>query len=944
MSITMDTTLASLVTNKRRVSALKSLGIVTVGDALTYYPFRVTEPVPLRAIREAAPGQQMAFAAVIRDMRVVPMNARRGYRLEATVDDADFARSRRVPGSTARLTFFSYRKSYVDWVSMRLRAGTSVVVSGMPSEYMGQLQFTHPEILTVAPGSAGTGAGLEGYARGAASGNGAFVGSADPYASAQSAYPPAAAAPSGAALKYDADTVQEALTRVCRPRPVYHASSRISSEHIHETILGLLWMIGARTSSTPDGQLAGAGSADIVAPTTDTIAVQNGEEKSGTTAESGAEALSQSIPDVLPESVRKAKNLMHRAEAFLAIHDPASTARFKEAIETLRYEEAFVSQTSLLKARQHAHKSSAHPCPLNEALETARASVGEAAAEPSAQPGASERGAATNLPDLPNLRDRFIASLPFTLTAGQSQVVDDIAADLERDWPMQRLLQGEVGSGKTVVALAAMLQAVGAGYQAVLVAPTQVLAEQHYETISKMVSGLALAQPGAKETDAAADVEGAMGVSSASTVSSSKVPAEIPVTLLTGGMKLAARRKALAAAASGEPGIIVATHAAFSKTFQAPHLALVVIDEQHRFGVEQRESLNAKTDDGTTPHLLVMTATPIPRTAAMTWFGDLDISWLTELPGGRKPIRTVVVNEADAATMGRMFAHIRARVDAGERAYIVCPRIDADDEENEGGSGVSSAAGSARGRAAASGSSARTAAGGRATRAAADAIGIDDPYETFDENGETVARPPLHAVAEIADRLQKLPQFQGIRFATLTGRDKDDVKTQVMADFAGGETPILVSTTVIEVGVDVKQASCIVIFDADRYGLSQLHQLRGRVGRGGTNSWAFLISRADPGSPAEQRLEVIHHSLDGAEIAQADLEFRGAGDVLGDAQSGGKSSLKLLRVVKDADMIADARTRAEQLLAADPELAGEVQLAGAVLDFTRGNETFLTSS
>ncbi|BAJ67940.1 ATP-dependent DNA helicase RecG [Bifidobacterium longum subsp. infantis] len=940
----MDTTLASLVTNKRRVSALKSLGIVTVGDALTYYPFRVTEPVPLRAIREAAPGQQMAFAAVIRDMRVVPMNARRGYRLEAAVDDADFARSRRVPGSTARLTFFSYRKSYVDWVSMRLRAGTSVVVSGMPSEYMGQLQFTHPEILTVAPGSAGTGAGLEGYARGAASGNGAFAGSTDPYASAQSAYPPAAAAPSGAALKYDADTVQEALTRVCRPRPVYHASSRISSEHIHETILGLLWMMGARTSSTPDGQLAGAGSVDIVAPTTDTIAVQNGEEKSGTTAESGAEALSRSIPDVLPESVRKAKNLMHRAEAFLAIHDPASTARFKEAIETLRYEEAFVSQTSLLKARQHAHKSSAHPCPLNEALETARASVGEAAAEPSAQPGASERGAATNLPDLPNLRDRFIASLPFTLTAGQSQVVDDIAADLERDWPMQRLLQGEVGSGKTVVALAAMLQAVGAGYQAVLVAPTQVLAEQHYETISKMVSGLALAQPGAKETDAAADVEGAMGASSASTVSSSKVSAEIPVTLLTGGMKLAARRKALAAAASGEPGIIVATHAAFSKTFQAPHLALVVIDEQHRFGVEQRESLNAKTDDGTTPHLLVMTATPIPRTAAMTWFGDLDISWLTELPGGRKPIRTVVVNEADAATMGRMFAHIRARVDAGERAYIVCPRIDADDEENEGGSGVSSAAGSASGRAAASGSSARTAAGGRATRAAADAIGIDDPYETFDENGETVARPPLHAVAEIADRLQKLPQFQGIRFATLTGRDKDDVKTQVMADFVGGETPILVSTTVIEVGVDVKQASCIVIFDADRYGLSQLHQLRGRVGRGGTNSWAFLISRAEPGSPAEQRLEVIHHSLDGAEIAQADLEFRGAGDVLGDAQSGGKSSLKLLRVVKDADMIADARTRAEQLLAADPELADEVQLAGAVLDFTRGNETFLTSS
>lgn len=868
MSITMDTALASLVPNKRRVSALKSLGVTTVGEALTYYPFRVTEPVPLRTIREAVPGQTMAFAATIRDMRVIPMNARRGYRLEATVDDAAFARSRNMAGGLARLTFFSYRKSYVDWVSTRLRAGTTVVVSGMPSEYMGQLQFTHPDLLTVAPAASGTvavtGRGDPPTASTARAGGGA------PYAGASSQSAPT--------LKYDADTVADALTRVCRPRPIYHASSRISSEHIHETILGLLWMMGARTSSVPESQSMPA---ELVAPSIDNIAVQDGEE-----SESKVATLAQSIPDILPKSIRAAKGLLHRAEAFLAIHDPGSTVRFKAAIETLRYEEAFVSQASLLKARQHAHKSSAHPCLLD---------------------GDNETGAASTT-DVTNLRDRFIASLPFELTAGQHQVVEDIAADLARDWPMQRLLQGEVGSGKTVVALAAMLQVVGAGYQAVLVAPTQVLAEQHFETIGKMVADL-----------------------------------NVSVTLLTGGMKLAARRKALAAAASGEPGIIVATHAAFSKTFQAPHLALVVIDEQHRFGVEQRESLNAKTDDGTTPHLLVMTATPIPRTAAMTWFGDLDISWLTELPGGRKPIRTVVVNEADAGTMGRMFAHIRARVDAGERAYIVCPRIDTDDEDD---GGVSAADSARRSRGLSTGSSGRSsrAASSRTSRASADDIGIDDPYETFDDNGETVVRPPLHSVAEIADRLQKLPQFAGIRFATLTGRDKDDVKTQVMADFASGETPILVSTTVIEVGVDVKQASCIVIFDADRYGLSQLHQLRGRVGRGGTNSWAFLISRAEPGSPAEQRLDVIHNSLDGAEIAQADLEFRGAGDVLGDAQSGGKSSLKLLRVVKDADMIADARTRAEQLLEADPELAGEVQLAGAVLDFTRGNETFLTSS
>ena len=814
MSITMDTALASLVPNKRRVSALKSLGVTTVGEALTYYPFRVTDPVQLQPLRQAQIGQQMAFVATVRDVRVVPG---RMLRVIATVDDADFARAHNMPGGTAQLTFFGGRKNYIDWVSMRLKSSPILVVSGTPSEYMGQLQFTHPDFLTVAPPEFADENQQVGVVK----------------------------------LKYDADSIDEAVLRVTRPRPVYHASSRISSEHIHETILNLLWMMGARTSISQVAQDV------MVPPSTSSIAVQPGEGAAVGT-------LDQAIPDILPESVRAAKGLMHRAEAFLAIHDPDSRTRFDEAIATLRYEEAFISQVSLLKARSHAHKSAAHPCPL-----------------PAEDAGSEAAGSR-------NLRDQFIRALPFTLTAGQKQVIDDTAADLSRDWPMQRLLQGEVGSGKTVVALAAMLQAVGAGYQAVLVAPTLVLAEQHAETIGRMVADL---NP------------------------------QVPVTLLTGGMKLAARRKALAAAANGEPGIIVATHAAFSKTFQAPHLALVVIDEQHRFGVEQRESLNAKTDDGTTPHLLVMTATPIPRTAAMTWFGDLDISWLTELPGGRKPIRTVVVNEADAPTMVRMFQHIRARVDAGERAYIVCPRIDEDDDAEA------------------------ASAGKRKRSAAADeSIGIDNPYETYNDNGEAEARPPLHSVEEIAGRLQKLPQFAGIQFATLTGRDKDDVKTQVMADFAAGKTPILVSTTVIEVGVDVKQASCIVIFDADRYGLSQLHQLRGRVGRGGTNSWAFLISRAEPGSIAEQRLEVIHNSLDGAEIAQADLEFRGAGDVLGDAQSGGKSSLKLLRVVKDADMIADARARAEQVLAVDPYLNNDVQLAGAVLDFTRGNETFLTSN
>lgn len=793
---TVDTPLAALLTNKRRVSALKALGVVTVADALTYYPFRVTDPVPVRALAEARFGEKMACAVDVRALRVTPMNARRGYRLEVLVDDAPTASARAVAPRTASLVFFSHRKSYVDWMASRLRAGLQLVISGEPSTFNDRLQFTHPDILTVAPAE-------------------------PPAAEPQLAFGEPAVQPQPAPrLRYDVDSVAQGLARATRPRPVYHANARISSEHIHETIDQVLRMLAGEDPLAA----AAPGTAD---------SAQFGEQF--TLGEHARARLAERIPDVLPEPVREAKQLMHRAQAFCAIHEPQSVADFKRAIGTMRYEEAFVCQCALLMARNRAATSNAYPC----------ADV--------------------------QLRDGYIERLPFALTNGQREVIDAIGIDTGRAHPMQRLLQGEVGSGKTVVAVAAMLQAVGSGHQAVLVAPTQVLAEQHFQSISASVGDL------------------------------------VPVHLLTGGMKLAARRKVLAAAASGEPCIVVATHAAFSKSFQAPNLALAVIDEQHRFGVEQRETLRAKSERD--PHLLVMTATPIPRTAAMTWFGDLDISWLTELPGGRKPIRTFVIPEGDARVMSDMFWHIRRRIDAGERAYIICPRIEPSDTEDGGGE--------------------------------ADAPELLSDAALGD-TGEP--RPPLHAVVEIAQRLRSLPQFNGVRLCTLTGRDDDATKAQVMADFESGETPLMVATTVVEVGVDVPQASCITIFDADRYGLSQLHQLRGRVGRGGTDSWAFLVARAEPGTIAQERLEVIAGSLDGAEIASRDLELRGAGDVLGDAQSGGKSSLKLLRVVQDARMIADARARAQELLAHDPGLEGHVQLAGAVLDFTRGNEQYLTSN
>lgn len=817
MSVTVGTPIASVMTNKRRVGALKSLGVLTVGDALTYYPFRVTDPVPLRSIREARIGEPMAFAAEVRAVRVASSGARGNGRLEVVVDDSAFAASRRQPGAIARLVFFSHKKQYLDWMSGRLRQGTCVVVAGTPGVFNDQLQFTHPEVLTV---------GMHPTSRYK------FVREENQPLDVHNVSLGAPTSP-----RPDVESPEEGLARVCRPRPVYHASSRISSDHIHDSILDMLRLLAESGDSAASEEKEEEDSRARLLP-----------------------GLARAIPDILPERIRADKNLMHRAEAFLNIHDPVSTKEFHRAIATLRYEEAFVCQTALLQARAHAGHASAEPCP-----DTA-------------------------------LRDAMIDSLPFDLTDGQREVIDSIAADMSHDHPMQRLLQGEVGSGKTVVALAAMLQAVGSGHQAVLVAPTQVLAEQHHRTIAAMVDRMA--------EQAATDSDG-------------HPLSAPPVILLTGGMKLAARRRALATAASGEPCIVVATHAAFSKTFQAPNLAFAVIDEQHRFGVEQRESLRGKALSGKAPHLLIMTATPIPRTAAMTWFGDLDISWLTELPVVRKPIRTFVIPEADGHLMGSMFAHIRQRIDAGERAYVVCARIDDADETGEGDVLDETMAEPMR---PVVGDAARSDAG-------------------------TVAPPrPLHTVVQIADRLAKLPQFQGVRFATLTGRDDDATKQRVMEGFASGETPILVATTVIEVGVDVPQASCIVVFDADRFGLSQLHQLRGRVGRGGTSSWAFLVSQAEPGSLGEQRLAVIRDTTDGSAIAEEDLRLRGAGDVLGDAQSGGKSSLKLLRVVKDAGLIVDARERAEALLAEDPELDGEVELAGAVLDFTRGNETYLTSS
>lgn len=795
--------LSSIISNKRRVSALKSLGIITIEDALTYYPFRVTNPLKIARLRDVQIGEEIAFYAQIQSINLVPMNARRGFRLEVNVlQDQQ---------SAAQLIYFSKNRAYANWLSAKFRVGENVVIGGVSSAFNGRLQFAHPQILIVD----------------SSQNRDSFNKSADTVGS-----------------------VEEGLARLCAPQPVYHANSRISSEHIHETVLSVISALSA--SNQPALAQSSSAQSELSA-----------SNQPAQPAQPAQPTLSAQIPNILPESVLKKRNLLPRAEAICAIHNPQSTDEFYKALATLRYEEAFVSQVAVLQSRENSKNNQAKSCNNSR------------------------------------LRCKFTESLPFLLTSGQQEVIDEIIGDMHERRPMRRLLQGEVGSGKTVVAVSAMLEAVGSGYQAVLVAPTQVLASQHAENLRQMIKRANL---------------------------------NVPVILVTGGMKLAERRRALANVASGEPALIVATHAAFSATFKPTNLALVIIDEQHRFGVAQRDVLMRKMSEDSraevssiTPHLLVMTATPIPRSAAMTWFGDLDASYLTELPGGRKPIRTFVVQEADAGTMARMFAHIRSRIDAGERAYVACAHIEDDDLESDDdlaqGNYDLSLSNSDLSRA-----------NSDLSRAASD-----------DSANLTPARK-LHTVTGILRRLSALPQFKGIKFAQLTGRDDDATKRETMERFARGDVQVLVATTVIEVGVDVPQASCIVIFDADRFGLAQLHQLRGRVGRGGTNSWAFLVAQTDGDTVAQERLQVVENSLDGAVIAQKDLELRNVGDVLGDSQSGGSSSLKLLRVVQDAKIIAQARDDAAEILRDDVHLTTFTNLAGAVLDFTRGGRAQIVSN
>jgi ATP-dependent DNA helicase RecG len=519
--------------------------------------------------------------------------------------------------------------------------------------------------------------------------------------------------------------------------------------------------------------------------------------------------------DPLPAEVRAARNLPDLETAFELIHRPRSADQWKAARDRFRFEEAFVLQTVFARRR--------------EAL-----ALDPATARPLVDGG---------------LRDRFEQRLPFALTAGQRDVLGTISTELDRTHPMHRLLQGEVGSGKTIVALLAMLQVVDTGGQAALLAPTEVLASQHYRAITSLLGDLAMS--------------GLLGGADGAT----------RVRLLTGSMGAKSRRESLLDIQSGAAGIVVGTHALLQEHVQFADLGLVVVDEQHRFGVEQRAALADRAD--ARPHTLVMTATPIPRTVAMTVFGDLETSTLRELPAGRQEIQTTVVPTGRTAWVDRVWERVREEVGRGRQAYVVVSRIGADGAEP--------------------------------------ADGESDRRSLIELHDELVGGP-----------------LAALRVGMLHGRMAADDKDSVMTTFAAGGLDVLVATTVIEVGVDVPNASVMVVMDAERFGISQLHQLRGRVGRGSEPGLCLLLTSTADDAPARERLSAVASSTDGFELSRLDVELRHEGDVLGTRQSGVRSSLRLLSVVRDEDVIADAREAATAVIAADPDLAGLPALAATV--------------
>ena len=570
------------------------------------------------------------------------------------------------------------------------------------------------------------------------------------------------------------------------------------------------------------------------------------------------------LEDPVPYTIRRARKVPSLEWTYRALHTPDSEDTWRAAQAQMRYREAFVLQSAL--ARLHSVRA-AHLTQPRPAVEG-------------------------------GLADRLLQVLPYELTEGQQKVGAEIAADLSSESPMNRLLQGDVGSGKTVVALRAMLQVADAGGQAAMLAPTEVLAEQHLRSVLDILGDMAAPEDSDADDSAAGSAEGIPS-------GSGEEPGRVRVRLLTASMGTRAKRKVLQELADGTAQIVIGTHALLSDEVSFHDLGLVVVDEQHRFGVEQRDGLRGT--DGALPHRLVMTATPIPRTVAMTVFGDLDVSVLDTLPAGRQKISTHVVPLAEKpAWASRLWRRAREEIDAGHQVYVVVPKIGEDGDGMEEG-------------AAFFGASSLNGAGSTA-----------QGYFGQGGSASSDGKVQLTSVASMYSYLSAEDALVGVRIGTLHGRMDPAEKTAVMTAFERSEIDLLISTTVIEVGVNVPNATLMIIMDADRFGISGLHQLRGRVGRGGYAGTCLLVTRQEEGGVSRERLDAVASTTDGFELSRIDLAQRREGDILGAAQSGSKSTLRFLRALADADIIERAREDARSVVEKDPTLAKHPSLARTI--------------
>lgn len=853
------------------------LDLHTVGEMLEYFPRKYLPRGELSSFAELVEGQDVTIIARVVHVSTRTMAARRGKITEVTITDRlSDATGQDAPAGFGAAGFGATGfgaggpVSVVPGRANRLGVSGASRVSGAPAQNWQATGMHNPRINALANSTQNPAAQNPAQGRGAQPAS--YSGYADSYG--QDSFAQDSFAQGGlSGVPAPSMTNPGALIGSQMKLSFFNAWTAAREIREGETMMfsGRVGIYrGEYTLTNPHYALLSkdASGADVTDAATAPVPVYRAPVKLPTDRISGYMAqLLEKVPlkeleDPVPYTIRRARKVPSLEWTYRALHTPDSEDTWRAAQAQMRYREAFVLQSAL--ARLHSVRA-AHLTQPRPAVES-------------------------------GLADRLLQVLPYELTEGQQKVGAEIAADLSSESPMNRLLQGDVGSGKTVVALRAMLQVADAGGQSAMLAPTEVLAEQHLRSVLDILGDMAAPE------DSDAD-DSAEGVPSGS----GEEPGCVRVRLLTASMGTRAKRKVLQELADGTAQIVIGTHALLSDEVSFHDLGLVVVDEQHRFGVEQRDGLRGT--DGALPHRLVMTATPIPRTVAMTVFGDLDVSVLDTLPAGRQKISTHVVPLAEKpAWASRLWRRAREEIDAGHQVYVVVPKIGEDGDSLEEGAaffGASSLNGAGAGNSA-------------------------QGYFGQGGSASSDGKVQLTSVASMYSYLSAEDALVGVRIGTLHGRMDPAEKTAVMTAFERGEIDLLISTTVIEVGVNVPNATLMIIMDADRFGISGLHQLRGRVGRGGYAGTCLLVTRQEEGGVSRERLDAVASTTDGFELSRIDLAQRREGDILGAAQSGSKSTLRFLRALADADIIERAREDARSVVEKDPTLAKHPSLARTI--------------